>query len=69
MIVILNSLDTEKKRHESRFLEAPFVRMLRMRSANLKSQLLFNFFWKWLLKYIEYKEDMNLSQFGDFPRP
>ena len=26
----------EKKKHESRFLEAPFVRMLRMRSASLK---------------------------------
>jgi hypothetical protein len=35
MIAILKSLDTEK-RHQSRFLEAPFVRMLRMRSASLK---------------------------------
>ena len=27
---------TTKQQHESRFLEAPFVRMLRMRSASLK---------------------------------
>ena len=29
-----------QKRHQSRFLEAPFVRMLRMRSASLKTTLI-----------------------------
>ena len=31
--------DDQKNDHESQFLEAPFVRMLRMRSASLKSAL------------------------------
>ena len=39
---ILRSLEGEKKIvDESRFLEAPFVRMLRMRSASLKIETIF----------------------------